>query len=191
MGTYSLWYGELKMSRNLTMSEWNYLFTYLNMRHDAARDVENWLKYNENHLHEIAGIEPGQDGCMIADSYDGLNQAPEHAILGMRNGRRRPDRHKPGIWCDWELTTDDEKNHILKAPGNGQHYNMQEWIEFLIANVFTPWGVSLEGEIEYRSEFPLDDSGTLFVKGTMVEMVYNIMTYATDIGPSWDRKNKN
>ena len=84
MGTYSLWYGELKMSRNLTMSEWNYLFTYLNMRHDAARDVENWLKYNENHLHEIAGIEPGQDGCMIADSYDGLNQAPEHAILGMR-----------------------------------------------------------------------------------------------------------
>lgn len=187
MGTYSYWNGGIELSRKLTEEEANYLRAYLNMRHDMVRDVEKWLEKNEVKLHEIAGIEPGKYGEMIADDYVSTwRERQEDTFCFSEEQPVWYERPAPGVWCDWELADHLES---LEAPsGEGKHYNMEEWLKFLIQRVFKPWGVVLtKGEISFHIDEDGGYNGVLYVKDNMVEMVYDKVTPASEIGPSWDK----
>jgi hypothetical protein len=55
---------------------------------------------------------------------------------------------QPGLWCQWRL--DDETT--LSWDGSEKFYNYIEWLQYLIAHFFEPWGIKLNGECYWQGE---------------------------------------
>ena len=55
---------------------------------------------------------------------------------------------QPGLWCQWQL--DDETT--LSWDGSEKFYNYIEWLQYLIAHFFEPWGIKLNGECFWQGE---------------------------------------
>lgn len=55
---------------------------------------------------------------------------------------------QPGLWCQWRL--DDETT--LSWDGSEKFYNYIEWLQYLIAHFFEPWGIKLNGECFWQGE---------------------------------------
>jgi len=55
---------------------------------------------------------------------------------------------QPGLWCQWRL--DDETT--LAWDGSEKFYNYIEWLQYLIAHFFEPWGIKLNGESYWQGE---------------------------------------
>ena len=69
---------------------------------------------------------------------------------------------QPGLWCGWTVYADDEVNQTFEHDGGEKFYNYVEWLQYMIENFFTPWGVLLNGEIDWRGE-DWDDTGNITV----------------------------
>ena len=69
----------------------------------------------------------------------------------------------PGAWCDWEVT---EK--YLWHNGGEKFYDYVEWLQHLIDNFFSKWGVLLNGEIYWSGE-DSKDNGTIAVVDNIVD----------------------
>jgi hypothetical protein len=69
------------------------------------------------------------------------------------------DNFTPSIWCGW---TPSEDGDSIVWNGGEKFYNYVEWIDYLIANYFEPWGYVLNGKVNFRGE-NFDDVGSIFV----------------------------
>lgn len=74
---------------------------------------------------------------------------------------------QPSLWCQWIIND----NHELEWDGGEKFYSYVEWLKYLITNFFQPWGVLLNGEIEWAGE-DKNDRGKIVVTNNKVE-VYN------------------
>lgn len=74
-------------------------------------------------------------------------------------GNTQPYPGMPGFWCQW-VPTEDAKG--LEWDGGEKFYEYVEWLEYLIEHFVEPWGLKLNGEIEWRGE-EWDDKGTIVV----------------------------
>lgn len=69
---------------------------------------------------------------------------------------------QPGLWCGWTVYADDESHQTFEHDGGEKFYHYIEWLQYMIEKFFTPWGVLLNGEIEWRGE-EWDDTGVITV----------------------------
>ncbi len=76
----------------------------------------------------------------------------------------RDDKSKPGYYCQWVPTSDGEG---IEWDGNEKFYDYKEWLEYIIKNYLTPWGLVLNGMVRWRGE-SFDDIGILTVKDNVV-----------------------
>jgi hypothetical protein len=74
---------------------------------------------------------------------------------------------QPGLWCQWRL--DDETT--LAWDGSEKFYNYIEWLQYLIAHFFEPWGIKVNGEVTWQGEDNAD-IGKIIVKDNEIE-IYN------------------
>ena len=79
---------------------------------------------------------------------------------------------QPGLWCNW--TT--HNGSALSWDGGEKFYNYIEWLKYMIDNFFIPWGIKLNGKIEWTGEAK-DDLGLITVVDNKVttktgEIVY-------------------
>ena len=65
---------------------------------------------------------------------------------------KRHDGHDIGIWCDWIASTSTTIEAV-----DGKNYNDTDWLRYLITNYFDKWGVTLNGDIQFRGEEFGDD----------------------------------
>lgn len=79
----------------------------------------------------------------------------------------------PGFWCQW-VPTDDGMG--LEWDGNEKFYNYVEWLEHLIKKFFIPWGIKLNGEIEWEGE-ESGDLGKIIVTDNIVEVKEGRVVY--------------
>jgi hypothetical protein len=79
-------------------------------------------------------------------------------------GNMDPDPDVPGFYCQWVPTED---GWGLEWDGGEKFYNYVEWLEHLIKKFFVPWGVKLNGEIEWEGE-ESGDLGKIIVKDNVV-----------------------
>ena len=70
---------------------------------------------------------------------------------------------QPGLWCQWVMNEENE----LEWDGGEKFYYYIEWLKYLIDKFFQPWGVILNGEIEWTGE-DRDDLGKIVVKDNVV-----------------------
>jgi hypothetical protein len=83
---------------------------------------------------------------------------------------------QPGLWCQWEVSEDGT---TLRWDGGEKFYNYVEWMEYLVNRLFKPWGVVLNGFIEWNGE-DSSDKGKIKVKDNVVTSHEAIITYKDD-----------
>lgn len=81
-------------------------------------------------------------------------------------GNTQPYPDVPGFWCQWVPTED---GWGLVWDGGEKFYNYVEWLEHLINKFFIPWGVKLNGEVEWEGE-ESGDLGQIVIRDNEVEV---------------------
>lgn len=88
----------------------------------------------------------------------------EHSELEDLSRSRHSDP-MPSVWCDWEPTQDGCAIHWN---GKEKFYCYEEWLQLIIDDFLSEWGITLSGTVRYRGE-RFDDIGTITVDGDQVQ----------------------
>ncbi len=63
----------------------------------------------------------------------------------------QPPTGQPSLWCHW--TASDTS---LEWNGAEKFYQYAEWLEYLVEKFFVPWGIQLNGAVQWQGEDPTD-----------------------------------
>lgn len=88
-------------------------------------------------------------------------------------GDTRPYVDVPSFYCQWIPTAD---GWGLEWDGGEKFYNYVGWLEHLIKKFFIPWGIKLNGEIEWEGE-ESGDLGKIIVTNNVVEVKEGRVVY--------------
>jgi len=194
MGYTTNFNGELKLSRPATEKEMSYINRFTRSRR-MKRDPKKLMElYDGKHGHptpkdktpegiygpngEFFAHDSGQsrDASIIEYNhppgqvgYDDKSFDDSYA-----ENRRRTEEGlcQPGLWCQWELSDDE----TLEWDEGEKFYYYTEWIKYLIHHFFEPWGIKLNGEIEWDGE-DSDDRGKIIVKDNVVKELVAKITF--------------
>lgn len=193
MGYTTDFSGYLSLSRELTDVEKN----YINKLHETRRMKRNVKKlmemFNGEHGHptpksdkpeDIYGVDGeyfvGGGGFAGQDRDDSIidyNTPPGQISSNSDVNRYDDDRYEknykriingecqPSLWLQWEITNEN----TLEWDGGEKFYSYVEWLEYLIKHFFEPWGVKLNGEIEWCGE-DVSDKGLIKVNDNIVKI---------------------
>lgn len=73
----------------------------------------------------------------------------------------------PSFYCQWTPNSDGT---ALEWDGGEKFYEYVAWLEYLIKNFFEPWGIKLNGSVNWRGE-EWSDTGTINVTDNEVEVI--------------------
>lgn len=71
----------------------------------------------------------------------------------------------PSFYCQWEP---NEDGTALRWNGAEKFYQYNRWLAYLIEVYFTPWGVKLNGKVDWRGE-EFYDAGTITVTDNVIK----------------------
>lgn len=194
MGYSTDFSGELKLSKPLTEEQFNYINKLVEtrrMKRDVAKLMETYkgkhgypgTSMEKNTPEEIYGNEgeffvggsgyagQGNDTDII-DYNCPPGGVPYSVHMGWEERQRKEKEldekclRQPGLWCQW-VVEDDENEMTLVWDGGEKFYNYIEWLKYLINKFFQPWGVMLNGDIEWTGE-DSSDFGLISVRDNVV-----------------------
>jgi hypothetical protein len=76
----------------------------------------------------------------------------------------KPPLGQPGLWCGWVPTQDGTG---VEWDGAEKFYDYTQWLKYLIANFYQPWGYVLNGRVTWQGE-ENSDKGTIVVENNEV-----------------------
>jgi hypothetical protein len=190
--------GSLKLSKQLTPEQKDYINLFSDTRR-MKRDVNKLMELYGGKF-GLVGITPdktpeeiyGLDGGYFVMDDGNMGQRRDNSIIDYNsppglfvfetnlitkkleeNKRRiKEGEAQPGLWCQWVINNKNE----LMWDGNEKFYNYVEWLKYLIKNFFQPWGVLLNGEIEWEGE-ESSDRGKIVVTNNEVKVLHGVVTY--------------
>lgn len=80
---------------------------------------------------------------------------------------------QPGLWLQWVL---NDSGTELEWNGGEKFYNYIEWLKYLVVHFFEPWGIKLNGEVEWSGE-DRSDVGKIVVKDNVIEIYEGVKEY--------------
>ncbi len=201
MGYSTDFFGSLSLSRPTTIVEKNYLDKLADTRR-MKRDVNKLMElYKGEHGNPFANDKNNPDDIygfkgeyfVGADGFKGQNGDDSVIDHNSASGEIGWDDYKgdwvlrdklqtelnadkikqPGLWLQWVLNEDGTE---LSWDGNEKFYNYTEWLQYLIAHFFEPWGIKLNGEIEWVGE-ESNDRGKIVVVDNNVEILDAVIGY--------------
>lgn len=187
MGYSTDFFGSLTLSRPATEQEIEFINTVSNTRR-MKRDVKKLFELYDGKFgnpfaktrEEIYGNEGeyyvgdnGSDGSVIDQ-----NTPPGQHQWSTRNYEENEQRItdglcQPGLWCQWVITEDGTE---LEWDGGEKFYYHTEWLKYQIKHFYQPWGILLNGEIEWEGE-DRDDRGKIVVKDNEVTILQGTVSY--------------
>ncbi len=111
---------------------------------------------------EFFANEDGYRGQISDDSIIDYNTPPGH-VSYTKKGKKGIGQ--PGLWCGWTVDSD-----TLFWDGGEKFYYYIEWLEYMINKFFIPWGITLNGEIEWVGE-ESSDFGKIVVTNNEVKVL--------------------
>jgi len=185
MGYTTDFHGKLELSRTATEIEKQYINTFSGtrkMRRDVSKLMELYNgKHGYPHNDSIDSLTPeqiyGNEGEYFAMDDGKSGQTNDTSIIDYNSapGQNFDDWKKltqqireglcqPGLWCQWVLTED---GNFLEWDGGEKFYYYTEWLQYMIKHFFQPWGILLNGKIEWEGE-ESDDVGVIIVEDNKV-----------------------
>lgn len=174
MGYSTDFFGSLELSRPATDEEMEYLNKFSETRR-MKRDVNKLFKlYDGKFGNPFAKTREeiyGNEGEYFVGGLGSFGQNNDESVINHNHPPGQTDwdysnpNGQPGLWCQWILTDPE----TLQWDGGEKFYNYTQWLEYLIKNFFEPWGIKLNGEIEWQGE-ERDDMGKIIVTDNEVEV---------------------
>lgn len=130
---------------------------------------------------EFFVMDDGNSGQSRDASIIDYNIPPGQVLRGDKNypntfeenqRRIKEGLSQPSLWCQWVIDEDNE----LVWDGGEKFYYYIEWLQYLITNFFQPWGVLLNGEIEWVGE-DRNDIGKIIVLDNIITVKKGVITY--------------
>lgn len=201
MGYTTDFNGSFKLNRPATVAEKNYINTFSRIRH-MRRDV-NILMDLYKGSHGLLGTSAethtpeqiyGVEGAYFAKDDNNYGQDRDNSILdynqppnqlGFDNTVSFDERWKenqkrvnegscvPALWCQWVLN--DEGTEV-EWDGGEKFYEYIAWIKYLITHFFQPWGIVLNGEVEWSGE-ERGDIGKIVITNNEVKVLEGSISY--------------
>ena len=108
-------------------------------------------------------------GEVAWDEYKGDWDKREEALAKLNADKIK----QPGLWLQWVL---NDSGTELEWNGGEKFYNYIEWLKYLIVHFFEPWGIKLNGEVEWSGE-DRTDVGKIVVKDNVIEIYEGVKEY--------------
>lgn len=158
MGYTTDFKGSFTLSKPATPEQIEYLNRFSYTRR-MKRDVE---KLNEQYKGEfgLPGTGYGEEGEFFCKRDDDFGQSNDASIVD----HNHPPSTQPGLWCQWVLTEDGRE---LEWDGGEKFYCYVEWLQYLIENFFSRWGIEINGTVKWQGE-DMDDRGIIKVEGNKI-----------------------
>lgn len=152
MGYTTEFRGQVDFDKSLTIPQLVYLKAFSEMRR-VKRDAAK-LEGVKDPKRTAVGLPVGSQGGYFIDSeYTGVVDQNE------------PPTGQPGLWCQWVPTEDGMG---LEWDGGEKFYNFVEWMQYIIDHFLKPWGITVNGEIQWQGE-EMGDRGLLIVTNNVVK----------------------
>lgn len=189
MGYTTDFFGEFNLTPNLTKVQKDYLNKFSESRR-LKRDVNKLMEHYKGEYgypgrdgtpEEIYGKDGqyfvggegfrGQDeestiidfntppGQLTYEERKGLT-FEEQLIIEKQN--IKSGEAQPGLWCQWVVGDD-----IMEWDGNEKFYEYESWLQYLTTNFFQPWGVMVNGNVEFQGEDREDRGKIVMVDNVM------------------------
>jgi hypothetical protein len=71
----------------------------------------------------------------------------------------------PAYHCDWAVSEDGD---TLSWNGNEKFYDYVEWLQWMIDNFFSKWGVTVDGTVHYQGD-EIGDHGKITIKNNVIK----------------------
>jgi hypothetical protein len=196
MGYSTDFNGSLKLSRQATPEERDYINLISDTRR-MKRDVNKLMELYQGKYGNPFAIDNtpesiyGEFGEYFAMDGNDSGQGRDNSILDYNcapgeSSYGRPNTStkigQPGLWCQWVI---EEDGYELEWNGAEKFYNYIEWLKYLIDRFFEPWGIKLNGEIEWQGE-DMSDRGKIGVIDNVVKTYKVEYVEDEDSDEDWD-----
>jgi hypothetical protein len=166
MGYTTDFSGSFQLNRPATVQEKNYLDNLSRTRR-MKRDVEKLHEiYKGEHGNPFAKTREeiyGNEGGYFVGAGGHAGQDHDASIINYNSS----PLNQPGLWLQWVLNEDGTQ---LEWDGGEKFYNYVEWLKYLIDDFFQPWGIKLNGEVEWVGE-DCSDFGKIVVTDNKVNVL--------------------
>jgi hypothetical protein len=193
MGYTTDFFGSFDLSPSLTNEQADYINKFSRTRR-MKRDVNKLMElYQGKHGYPYRTGTPeeiyGKDGEFFVggggfagqdrdDSIIDFNTPPGQPTfnelsdmsfsqrLGITEKLIQEGKCQPGLWCQWIVK--GVFNEKLEWDEGEKFYNYVEWLRYLITNFFEPWGIKVNGEVEWQGE-ERDDWGKIVITNNEIK----------------------
>jgi hypothetical protein len=186
MGYQTFFKGYLTLGKQLTVEQINYLNAFTSIR-KMKRDVQKLMEIykgtlgypgkevGKNSAEEIYGFE----GEYFVGKYDreiedasiiDINIPPGQADLVFADSPISKKLGIPSLWCHWCVHSNEQTNEMqIKWDGFVNFYQHEEWLKYLVNHFFEPWGIKLNGQIQWQGQTSAD-KGTYHIEDNLIKI---------------------
>lgn len=170
MGYHTDFSGEFTCTPALTPEQVAYLKAFNETRR-MRRNTTQTVKLPDP-KREAVGLPVGIDGGYFvgAPGFMGEDHTPDVT------DHNRPPSGQPGLWCQW---TPSEDGTLIVWDEGEKFYDYVDWIKYLITHFLTPWGVKLNGTVDWAGE-EQGDIGKIIVENNSVRTKQGHIVYDED-----------
>lgn len=161
MGYTTEFDGQFAIEPPLAEDHHRYLETFAKVRHMRRNATQ--LASTPDRVRTAGGLPLGVDGEFYVGSTRNFGQDITPDVTHPND----PPATQPGLWCQW---APNEYGDALEWDGGEKFYNYVEWLEYLIANFFEPWGYTLNGTVEWEGE-DRSDAGSITVTNNTIHVI--------------------
>ena len=161
MGYTTSFLGSFEFSRPLTAEEQTYLSWFCATRRMKWDVAKLQAEFGGKHGNPFSPTPYGTEGAYFA--FDNNQECYYHPAVLNAN---EPPAGQPGLWCGW--TCNEEK---LYWSGCEKFYNYTEWLQYIIDHFLAPWGVAIDGVVQWEGEDPTD-LGVISVRHNHINVHY-------------------
>lgn len=111
----------------------------------------------------------GKEGEFFCKDDGEMGQAKDLSVVDYN--KEASTQH--GLWNHWVLSEDGTE---LVHDGGEKTYNYIQWLGYMIKNFFAPWGIILNGEVEWKGE-DSTDMGKIIVDNNLITVKKAVITY--------------
>jgi hypothetical protein len=152
--------GEFSITPALSSHHRNYLLAFSDTRR-VRRDLALLIGVADP-LRAAAGLPMGLEGAYFIGTRPArTDDAHPESIVDVNI----PPVGQPGLWCNWAPTESGDAlvwNEVEKFAA------FDEWAGYLIEHFLGPWGYTLNGQVKWQGDHPLDQ-GVLAIRRNVVD----------------------
>ncbi|ORZ39030.1 hypothetical protein BCR44DRAFT_33347 [Catenaria anguillulae PL171] len=176
MGYTTVFRGHFSLSPALNPAQIAYLTHFAYIRH-MIRD-STLCRAKPDPLRAAVNLDVGTDGEFFVAAEGDYGQGHDETIIEYNS----QPKTQPSLWCQWVPTKDGTR---IEWNRGEKFYCCEQWIEYMIANFLEPWGVKIEGKIEFAGEDPSDKGYLKIVDGHKCDRVFDASIDSKEVWASW------